>query len=99
MEVDVWIGDMGRADRQWEIYRRAELTIDGFHYYAMDVPDERYPYVDSSTLTIDLADATAFASPKAAFNCRMWVGEWNGFIHVSAMAASLRWLGEPVNRG
>lgn len=88
---------MGRVDLR-EMYRRAELTISGFHYCAMDVPAEDHPYEDSPKLTIDLAKPTAFASPGAAFNCRLWVNEWNGFIHLSATDADLRWLAEPVNR-
>jgi hypothetical protein len=97
MEVEVWVGTMDDPEETRETYRRGILTIRGFRYCAMDVPDKTYPY-DEDALTIDLADATAFHSPGAAFSCRMWVNEWNGFIHLSAESAELSWIADPVNR-
>ena len=98
MDVDLWIGTMDDPEETRETYRRGVLTIRGFRYCAFDVPDESYPY-DEGGLTIDLADATAFHAPGAQFSCRFWVGEWNGFIHLSADSAELSWTAEPVNSG
>jgi hypothetical protein len=93
-ELDVWVGT---ADER-ELYRRAMLTVTDFQYCAMDVPDQAYPFSGIDTLTIDLFEATQFVPVTAAYGCRLWVGQWNGFIHLAAEAASLKWKGEPVHR-
>src|SRR5687767_12188348 len=72
MQMEVWIGTMDDPEAIRETYRRAEVTVEGFHYCALDLPDERYPFDAGATLTIDLADATAFESPGPIFRCRIW---------------------------
>src|SRR5438045_2504776 len=96
-DLEVWIGTMADPPSIRETYRKALLTIVGFQYCAMDVPDERYPYRLEGTVKIDLAEATHFVPRSAAFGCRLWVNEWNGFIHIAADSASLVWQGETVS--
>jgi hypothetical protein len=96
--LDVWIGTMVDPPSTRETYRRGVLSITGLQYCAMDMPDERYPHADPGPLTVDLAESKAFV-PAASFGCRLWVNEWNGFIHLSAQTAEFVWTGAPVNRG
>jgi len=97
--LDVWIGTMDDPPSTRETYRRGLLTITGLLYCAIDVPDERYRFADATTLSIDLAEASEFLPEGAGFGCRLWVNEWNRFIHVGGMSAELVWRGEPFNRG
>jgi len=98
LTLDVWIGTMDNPPSIREVYRKGALSITGLQYCAIDVPDQAYPYGVSGAVTIDLAEATAFVPPAASFQCRLWVNEWNGFIHLAAKAAAFVWTGEPVNR-
>jgi hypothetical protein len=98
MTVDVWIGALEDPAEEREAYRRGTLEFRGLQYCAMDVPDERYPYAKADGIRIDLAEATAFTPPGAAFTCRFWVNEWNGFVHLAAQEASFSWTAEAVNR-
>ena len=99
LTLDVWIGTMADPLSTRETYRKGVLTITGLQYCAMDVPDERYPFAEPDAITIDLAEATEFQPEGAAFACRLWVNEWNRFIHVSGTSAELAWRAEPINRG
>jgi hypothetical protein len=95
--LDVWVGTIDPPSAR-EMYRAGRLSITGLQYCAMDLPDERYPYARRDTLRIDLHEATAFIPPGASFACRLWIDEWNGFIHLAAQEAEFVWTGEPVNR-
>ena len=35
--------------------------------------------------------------PAAAFTCRFWVDEWNGFVHLAAQDVSLTWSEETAD--
>jgi hypothetical protein len=98
LSLDVWIGTMDDPPSTRETYRKAVLTITGLQYCAIDVPDERYRFAEPDTISIDLAEATEFRPEGAAFACRLWVSEWNRFIHLSGMSAEMVWCAEPVNR-
>ena len=98
LTLDVWIGTMDDAPASRETYRKGVLTITGLQYCGIDVPDERYRFAEGHTITIDLAEATEFQPAGAGFACRLWVSEWNRFIHVSGMSAELVWRAEPTNR-
>ena len=65
----------------------------------MDLPDEGHPFAKGTPLTIDLHEATAFRPEGVTFACRLWVNEWNGFIHLSGQSAELVWEAEPISRG
>jgi hypothetical protein len=99
LTLDVWIGRMDGPPSSREMYRRGVLKITGLGYCAMDLPDERYPFANPKPLRIDLAAATAFRPDGFSFACRLWVNEWNGFIHLSGQSAELVWQAEPINRG
>ena len=97
--LDVWIGTMADPPSTRETYRMGRLLISGLQYCAMDMPDEGLAGSGPNALTIDLAKATNVVPPTALFGCRLWVVEWNGFIHIAAQSATFDWTEEPVNRG
>jgi hypothetical protein len=98
LALDVWIGTMSDPPSTRETYRAGVLSINGLKYCAIDVPDQRYPYAQPDAVTIDLAEATQFLPGAASFACRLWVNDWNGFIHIAAESAQFVWVGEPTNR-
>jgi hypothetical protein len=96
-ELDVWIGSMDDPPSTREIYRRGNLSIKGFRYCSIELPDESYPYDEQAPPTIDLVGATAFV-PDGAFGFRLWVSQWNAFVHIAGEAADFTWKGEPINQ-
>ncbi|MCA9151033.1 MAG: hypothetical protein KDA92_17095 [Planctomycetales bacterium] len=80
-----------------ESYRQAVITIHDFVYCVLDRPDANYPYESGRVLTIDAVESDESVSLSGngeAF--RLWVSEWNGFIHIRALEATLRWTGPIV---
>jgi len=98
LHLDVWVGTMSDPPSTRETYRAGILSITGLQYCALDVPDQKYPYAEPGALTIDLAEGTAFTPNTRSFACRVWVNEWNGFMHIAAQSAAFEWVGEPTNR-
>jgi hypothetical protein len=95
-EMELWVGD--DADR--ERYRRTRLGVTGLLYCAFDAPDPRYPFADRKPLVVDLCAAdpavlSAAELPANAFRARLWVANWNSFIHLSGTHAELRWVDQP----
>lgn len=99
IEIDIWIGDRSFL----EAYRRCRLILNGFVYFVVEAPQENYPYDDNRGLAIDVyeQDYSSFVAktlPRKfdsdAFAYRMYVGDWNSFIHFAAVDAELHWTGE-----
>jgi len=97
LSLDVWIGDANGPKHLLESYRACTLTLTEVEYVVMDPPDPRYPYRAREPVTIDLASAQpSFLQPPASGTpFRLWVGHWNGFIHLTCVAALLTWAGDP----
>lgn len=93
LAINVWVGNMDNEASR-ESYRQGVITIHNFEYCVLDRPDVNYPYESARVLTIDVAEP----DESVALNgngeaCRLWVSEWNGFIHIRAGDATLKWLG------
>ena len=97
IDLDVFIGATEESSLR-EAYRRGLLRIEGFSYCAIDPPDERYPFAAPGALTIDVSGPTLLIPKEAVFGCRVWVAEWNAFIHIAALSAEFAWRGEPTYR-
>ena len=98
LTLSIWVGDM-KCTASRETYREAVITIHDFVYCVIDSPDVRYPYGANRELTIDATgpDPSVLLDGNGeAF--RLWVKEWNGFIHIRAGEASLDWTGREVVR-
>lgn len=96
--LDVWIGDMDAQEESREEYRPGVVEIRDFEYCILDRPDPRYPY-KNRRLTVDLAEPDPkFEVGTDGNACRLWVGEWNAFIHIRADKATLNWTGPSVYR-
>lgn len=83
-------------------YRRALLTLRDFAYFVIEPPDADhlgYPVrsVQVNGYSEDANNFPLFESlrPKLApgwFCCRLYVHDWNSFVHVAAADAQLSWL-------
>ena len=98
-ELAVWVGDVGDPPDRREAYKDARLDITGLLFLVMESPDPRYPYRNSSKLTIDGTDMRKnldvdllTSLPAAAFFRSLWVNQWNAFIHIAAEHSEITWL-------
>lgn len=98
LAINVWVGDIdSKASR--ESYRQGVITINDFVYCVLDRPDINYPYESARVLTIDVMEPDESVTQNGNGEaCRLWVSEWNGFIHILAGDATLKWLGPEVVR-
>ena len=95
--IQIWVGDLESARPERETYRSASLRLEGIEYFAIDMPDPSYRY-ETDTLTIDVHDETLNSpQPKQqnAFRFRMFVSQYNAFVHCCASSATLTWQGDP----
>jgi hypothetical protein len=77
------------------------LKLSGLLYCAIEPPDANYSYGEARKLWVDtgaLESASIRPSvklperlPEGAFACWFFVHDWNSFIYVAAMEASLEW--------
>ena len=102
-EVAVWVGDLDEPTETREKYRAGRIEIAGLIFLIMEPPDAKYPFSDSTKLTIDGCDLRQNLDihllnslPEKSFFRSFWVGEWNAFIHVAGKDAKFSWLEEEV---
>lgn len=97
----LWTGDLSSDDEATqERYEKGELTIKNFIYCVVEPPDPTYPYAKPEPITIGAGSAieepinteTKLPQqlPAGAFAYWFFVNEWNSFIHIAAMDASLQ---------
>ncbi len=99
LHARVWIGGMDGPRESREEYRAATIELRDLEYCVFDRPDPNYLNGSETHLTVDLApsDPSAELSGRGTA-CRLWVAEWNGFIHLRAGAANLTWSESPMVR-
>ena len=98
LDVSVWVGDLTSSlHAEREARRRGKLALHGLQFCILEPPDPRYPFAKPDALwLVDLMDADpnvvgSIPLPPTAFSVRFFVNQWNSFIHVSALDASLAW--------
>ena len=82
-------------------YRRAVLSLDELYYFAIEPPDADHLWYPRQAIQVDgfAEDAAQFPlfeqlNPKlskTAFCCRLYVHDWNSFIHIAASNAQFSW--------
>lgn len=97
-DVSIWIDDTASSvASEQEARHRGKLTFHGLQFCVLDPPDPRYPFAKSDALwLVDLVDADpkvvgSIPLPQEAFSVRFFVNQWNSFVHVAALDASLVW--------
>lgn len=85
-------------------YQRAVLLLNGFYYVVIEPPDADHLWYPQRSIQVngypeDVSQFPLFGhlKPKLsrdAFCCRLYVHDWNSFIHVAARDAQLSWVGE-----
>jgi hypothetical protein len=107
LDIDIWVGDLGAdAQERREAYRPLQVLIDRLLFAVIEPPDPKYPFSNSSGLTVDSCDMRKGLSselmsslPSDAFFRSLWVNEWNAFIHIGARTASLVWTEDSSGQG
>jgi hypothetical protein len=96
------VGDSS-SDREElrEAYRKGELKVSGLLYWVIEPPDANYPYGESKQLWVDagILESANFKPsvrlpeplPRGSFASWFFVQDWNSFMYVAAMDASLEW--------
>jgi hypothetical protein len=80
-------------------YSRATLTVSGFYYFSIEPPDSEHVFNNQVRTTMDVHEEDPlhfplFAHIKSklpvdAFCCRLYVHNWNSFIHIAAPSAEV----------
>jgi hypothetical protein len=97
----LWTGNLSSKDESaWEANQQGELTIKDFIYCVIEPPDPTYPYAGASAITIGAGSSiekpikTGVALPQelpeGAFAYWFFVNEWNSFLHIAGMDASIQ---------
>jgi hypothetical protein len=97
----LWTGDLSSQDETVrEAYQEGELIIKDLLYCIIEPPDPSYSYSKAMPITIGASSPidepikTTTPLPKnlpaGAFAYWFFVHEWNSFIHIAAMDASLK---------
>lgn len=97
----LWTGDLSSEEESVrEAYQESELTIKNFIYCVIEPPDPTYPYAGASRITIAAGSATEEPIkteitlpkelPEGAFAYWFFVNEWNSFLHIAGMDASIQ---------
>ena len=91
----------GATEEEREDYKPAELHLSDVVYFVIDAPDPNYKYAESKGLWVNAGRAGEGKGPaprvsyellpKRAFAYWFFVHDWNSFIHVAALGASLQW--------
>lgn len=100
IQANLWIGDMGTPNR--EDHRTGSLIATGLHFCAVEPPDSVSPFArQGSPITVsgDLARSDTLPAleklapgfPPGVFCFRLFVHEWNSFIHVAAKDIIFTW--------
>lgn len=96
--LSVCVGDVDSPDmEERERRRKARIRLSGLVYFAVDPPDPKYPYDLGEATDVDACGpdeqlSGRYPLPRGAFSGRLFVTDWNAFIHFAATEASLSWL-------
>jgi hypothetical protein len=96
--LDMWVGNPdSESIAERERRRTGRLELSGLQYLAIDPPDPKYPYAEPAAVDIDPcgpdeALASRYELAAGLFAGRMFVSDWNGFIHFAAANAALTWV-------
>lgn len=99
LDLAICTGDPGAktAEERGE-YKNAQLIISGLQFAVIEPPDPKYSFLKAAALTIDACDSEDRVDgnllstlPAGAFARSFFVNEWNAFIHLAGMDASIEW--------
>jgi hypothetical protein len=95
LELSLWTGDLREqqtADR--ERHERQRLVLQGVRFFHIESPRPGYPYDSTRSLRVELVDVDRNhpllrEQPAGVFGARLFVQEWNAFVHLAAEDADL----------
>lgn len=100
LALEIWVSDSLQDDS--DMYRSAELKLLQFLFVVIEPPDAKYDYHEEKPLWVDavsgeppMRSATTELPallPAGAFTYSFFVHDWNAFIHLAAIDASISLL-------
>ncbi|HEY4950598.1 MAG TPA: hypothetical protein VIH88_09715 [Candidatus Acidoferrales bacterium] len=85
-----------------DVYERAELKVVRFYYFSVEPPDTDHLTFREKRIQVDgfpedpskfpLFESLRPTLPAGAFCCRLYVHDWNSFIHIAAEGAQCSWI-------
>lgn len=108
IKLRLCVGDPdAETEKGREAYREADLELLDIVYLVIEGPDPRSKYAETKGLWIDGGEAKPDSAPampvpveslpRGAFAYWFFVRDWNSFIHVAAMDATLHWSSESAS--
>lgn len=95
LELSLWMGDLRQADTaERERRERTRVVLEGVRFFHVEGPAPGYPYAGPRPARVDLCEPDpnhplSKEQPPGVFVTRLFVDEWNAFIHVAAESAEL----------
>lgn len=105
LALDVFVGEVDAKPNERELYRLAELTLEGLAFWIIQPPYSDYLSLLPGSVRIDIHGAEHVPSairelpiPAGSFVNAIYVNDWNSFIYLAAQNAHLRWLADAALR-
>jgi hypothetical protein len=95
LEVSLLMGDLRDTDPLTRERReRTRLVLEGVRFFHVERPAPGYPYAGSRPARVDVCEPDpnhplSKEQPAGVFVARLFVEEWNAFIHLAAEGAEL----------
>jgi hypothetical protein len=92
-------------DPERQAYQEATLVVTGLCFFSIDLPDPTYPFLPTGR-PIDVSGDPAKPDnlpslpdlvaklPNGAWCYRLFVNDWNSFIHIAGRNAEITWIGD-----
>jgi hypothetical protein len=100
LDLELWVSDT--EDGSPDTFRAARLTLTQFQFCIIEPPDPTYPFHQAKELWVDgsLTEPVSNSSPipsyeelpDGTFTGWFFVHDWNAFIHIAALDASVIFL-------
>lgn len=101
LTLDIFVGEVDAEPNERELYRLAELTLEGLAFWIIEPPNSDYLSWDPGSVRIDISGAEHVPSairelpvPAGSFLNTIYVYDWNSFIYLAAQNARLIWLAD-----
>jgi hypothetical protein len=104
MRLSLWVGWPDDPEPERQEYQHAILNITGLCFCSIDPPDPSYPFLPDGKGILASGDPAAANHlpslpalrsrlPEGVWCYRLFVDDWNAFIHIAARDAEITWIG------
>ncbi|WP_370677953.1 hypothetical protein [Pleomorphomonas sp. PLEO] len=101
LTLDMFVGAVDAKPSERELYRLAELTLEGLAFWIIEPPSSNYLSWYPGPVRIDIHGAEhiplairELPVPAGSFLNTIYVFYWNSFIYLAAQNARFTWLAD-----